>query len=391
MAESKKLSSSSTTTTNRTNLWAGLLFLVVVPVVVAVVLYRVDEFDAASLPEFSLSWASVTVSKHNSRLLNVSERVGDGLLPGPEDLAYDAESGFIYTGCDDGWIKRVKLNTDESGGADHVKVENWVYVGGRPLGLAFGPDKQLVVAESVKGLMKVTREGEVQLLTDEADGLKFRLTDGVDVAEDGVIYFTDASYKYNLTEHLLDILEGRPYGRLMSFDPATNTTQVLVRDLYFANGVTLSPQNDFLIFCETLLRRCSKYQIRGEKKGSVDIFVDNLPGFPDNIRYDRDGQYWIALATGKSLSWDAIMRYPLVRKTIAMLARVVKLPLMQGDGGMIAVDLKGQVMALYTDPDLSSVTGGFKIGDHLYYGSLVETYISRLDLTQHAATSRASS
>lgn len=27
------------------------------------------------------------------------------------------------------------------------------------------------------------------------------------------------------------------------------------------------------------------------------MFVDNLPGFPDNIRYDGEGHYWIALAS----------------------------------------------------------------------------------------------
>ncbi|OVA19549.1 Strictosidine synthase [Macleaya cordata] len=368
----------------RRNLWAAIVLWVVIPVTVPLILYRVDQFDPASLPRHSLSWAPVKVPKHNSCVLRASERVGDGNLPGPEDFAYDAESGLIYTGCNDGWIKRVKVT--ESSGATDVKVENWVYVGGRPLGLAFGPDKQLVIAESFKGLMKVTREGEVKVLTDKAERLKFRLTNGVDVAEDGVIYFTDASYKYNLTEFMWDILEGRPYGRLISFDPSTNSTQVLVRDLYFANGVALSPQNDFVIFCETPLRRCRKYQTEGEKKGSVENFVDNLPGYPDNIRYDGEGLYWIALPTGKSLFWDIVMRYALVRKTMAMFIRAIGIPKMRRNGGVVAVNLKGEVIALYTDTALSS-SSGIKIDHHLYYGSLVEPYIGRLDLNHHAAHS----
>lgn len=104
-----------------------------------------------------------------------------------------------------------------------------------------------------QGLLRVTKEGTVDLLTDEAEKVKFRLTDGVDVARNGAIYFTDASYKYNLGEYILDHMEGRPHGRLMSFDPQTNLTQVLLHDLYFANGVALSPHHDFLVFCETPL------------------------------------------------------------------------------------------------------------------------------------------
>ncbi|KAI3980618.1 hypothetical protein MKX01_025183 [Papaver californicum] len=379
------LSTPTTSTTNGKGIVKScwFLFLIVIPVLIAVILYQVDEFDAGSLPKSTLSWKPVKVSKHNDHILEASLRIGEGHLPGPEDLAYDSETGFIYTGCNDGWIRRLKL-TDT--GSD-MKVEDWVYVGGRPLGIAFGPDKQLIVAESGKGLMKVTKQGKVELLIDEAEGLKFRLTDGVDVAGDGVIYFTDASSKYSLDDHMLDVLEGRPYGRLMSFD--ANSTKVLARDLYFANGVALSPENDFVVFCETPLRSCSKYYIKGEKNGSVDVFVDNLPGYPDNIRYDGEGQYWIELASGKTLLWDAILRYPSIRKTTAMLSRFVDIPHILKDGGVVAVNLNGQVTGLYTDVGLSSVTGGIKIGDQLYYGSLVKTYISRLDLTKHAAAERA--
>lgn len=43
--------------------------------------------------------------------------------------------------------------------------------------------------------------------------------------------------------------------------------------------------------------RCKKYYITGPRKGSVDIFIENLPGLPDNIRYDGEGQYWIGFTT----------------------------------------------------------------------------------------------
>ncbi|RZC55029.1 hypothetical protein C5167_013879 [Papaver somniferum] len=381
------LSPTTTTTTNNKGIMKSgwFLFLLVIPVLTATILYQVDEFDAGSLPKSTLSWKPVKVSKHNDHILAASHIIGEGHLPGPEDLAYDSETGFIYTGCNAGWIRRLKLTTDSE---SDLKAEDWVYVGVRPLGIAFGPDKQLIVAESGKGLMKVTKEGKVELLTGEAEGLKFRLTDGVDVADDGVIYFTDASSKYSLDDHMLDVLEGRPYGRLMSFDTANSATKVLARDLYFANGVAVSPENDFVVFCETPLRSCSKYYIKGEKMGSVDVFADNLPGYPDNIRYDGEGQYWIGLASGKTLVWDVMLRYPFIRKATAMLSRFVNVPHILKDGGVVAVNLNGEITGLYTDAGLASVTVGIKIGDQLYYGSLVQTYISRLDLTKHAPAER---
>ena len=93
----------------------------------------------------------------------------------------------------------------------------------------------------------------MKLLTEEAEGVKFKLINGLDVAEDGIIYFTDASHKYGFHEFMWDILEANPNGRLLSYDPHTNHTKVLLRDLYYANGVALSPDQTYLVFCETLV------------------------------------------------------------------------------------------------------------------------------------------
>ncbi|PKI26132.1 hypothetical protein CRG98_049179, partial [Punica granatum] len=75
-------------------------------------------------------------------MLDGSERLGEPKLPGPEDIAYDPESGIIYTGCADGWVRRVRLNDST--------VEEWVNTGGRPLGLVLGPHKEVIVTDTEK-------------------------------------------------------------------------------------------------------------------------------------------------------------------------------------------------------------------------------------------------
>ncbi|XLT38159.1 hypothetical protein HN873_069451 [Arachis hypogaea] len=74
----------------------------------------------------------------------------------------------------------------------------------------------------------------------------------------------------------------------MSYDPTTKKTEVLVHNLYFPNGVAVSPDQQFVIF-ESVQMKCKKYYIEGPKKGSVEKFCDNLPGYPDNIHYDEQG------------------------------------------------------------------------------------------------------
>lgn len=104
-----------------------------------------------------------------------------------------------------------------------------------------------------QGLLRVTKKGDVELLADEVEGLKFKLTDGVDIGDDGTIYFTDASYKYSLKDFYFDIIEGKPHGRFMSYNPATKKTTLLASNLYFPNGVAVSPDQHFVVFCETVL------------------------------------------------------------------------------------------------------------------------------------------
>ncbi|KAM7519996.1 hypothetical protein LguiB_018958 [Lonicera macranthoides] len=370
----------STTHNSSKSLWPiGFLISILAPVVVAVLIYQLDSFDPAPIP--GLTQGTVFVPKRNSRMLHGSEKIGVQQLLGPEDIAYDPDSQVFYTGCGDGWVKRVTM-------ADFV-VENWVNTGGRPLGIALGRNNDVIVADADKGLLKVTSNGVIELLTDEAEGLKFKLTDDVDVANDGVIYFSDASYKYGLKELVFDFLEGRPYGRLLSYDPSTKQTTVLVRNLYFANGVAVSPDQKFVVFCETTMRSCKKYYIKGERKGSVDIFIDNLPGFPDNLRYDGEGHYWIALAAENSYPWYVAQKYPFIRKVIAIIEKYVGRPPMEKNGGSIAVDLEGKPIAHYHDPRIPIISSTVKIDDHLYCGSIFNPYIIRLNLTRYPAVDSA--
>ncbi|XP_058782970.1 protein STRICTOSIDINE SYNTHASE-LIKE 4-like [Vicia villosa] len=218
-------------------------------------LYRLEPFEPVHFPfrDRELPRRTLSAPAVNPRMRFGSEVVVEGKVDGPEDLAYDKRNRLIYTGCDDGWIKRITVNKSV---ADSV-VKNWVNTGGRPLGLALEKTGELIVADAVLGLLRVTvkgKESKVEVLANEYDGLKFNLTDGVDVGEDGTIYFTDATYKYNLKDFYFDIAERKPHGRFMSYNPTTKKVTLLARNLYFANGVAVAPDQKFVVYCETILK-----------------------------------------------------------------------------------------------------------------------------------------
>ncbi|KAK7263021.1 hypothetical protein RJT34_30605 [Clitoria ternatea] len=351
-------------------------FAVVLPVALAALAYQLEPFEPVGLP-VQLSRSKVAVPARNEKVRRDVEVVGEGQLAGPEDLVYDAAARVIYTGCEDGWIKRITVN-------DSV-VEDWVNTGGRPLGLVLCQNGDLIVADADKGLLRVTSEKEIELLVDEYEGIKFKITDGVDVAEDGTIYFTDASHKYCVKDSVFDILEGKPNGRFLSYNPTAKKTTLLAQDLYFPNGVAVSPDQHFVVFCESSLARCNKYYIHGSKKGTVDKFCD-LPGMPDNIHYDGQGQYWIAMFTAITPELELAFRYPFIRKVMAIVTKYVWNLHIVKDGGVLAVDLEGKPTAHYHDPKLS-LTSGIKIGKHLYMGSIFYSFVSRLDTEKYPALS----
>ncbi|MED6127376.1 yls2-like [Stylosanthes scabra] len=172
----------------------------------------------------------------------------------------------------------------------------------------------------------------------------------------------------------------------MSYNPTTKETKVLAHDLYFPNGVAVSPDQQFVIFCETPLLKCKKYYIEGPKKGSIDQFCDDIPGYPDNIHYDGEGHYWIGLVSGLNPQLDVIFRYPLIRKAMGIFAKYVMNPrrFLAKNGGVIAVDLEGKLSSHYSDPKLA-LASGIKIGNHIYCGSLVYPFILRLDVKKYPA------
>ncbi|KAJ0703588.1 putative strictosidine synthase [Helianthus annuus] len=131
--------------------------------------------------------------------------------------------------------------------------------------------------------------------------------------------------------------------------------------------------------------RCSRYYIQGEKEGLTDVFIDRLPGMPDNIHYDGEGYYWIAIIS-HTYEWDLARKYPFIRKFFAFLDKYLKTPLIAKNSGAIVVDLDGNLIGRYYDPELQFITTGTKIKEHLYLGNLKDSFIVRLNLTQYPAT-----
>jgi sugar lactone lactonase YvrE len=218
-----------------------------------------------------------------------------GKLGRPEDVAVDA-NGTIYTGSAlTGMISRIVIAPDGTQTLDVFADPG----GGSTLGLLFNQSGDLIACNSMHGLISVNPKGEVTVLTDHSDVEKLTFPDDLDIDSTGKIYFSDASNKYNklsgMHSYEFDFLEGKAHGTLNVYDPATKETKCLLQGLYFANGVALSKEEDFVLVCESSRYRIRRFWLKGPKAGTNDIFIDNLPGLPDGITRDPKDGYWIAI------------------------------------------------------------------------------------------------
>jgi sugar lactone lactonase YvrE len=306
-----------------------------------------------------------------NRLLASVERLGEGTGIGPEDVAVDSQ-GRIYGGMEDGRIIRFL--------PDGSHPELLADTGGRPLGLHFDETGNLIVADAKNGLLSIAPDGSITVLSTEADGVPFACTDDIDIAVDGTIYFSDASFKFSFEEFTEELMEHRPNGRLMAYDPETKTTRVLMDSLNFANGVAVAPDQTSVVVVETGKYRVWRYWLSGPREGQSEILIDNLPGFPDGISSNGKGTFWLPLVSPRLADVDNIMLpRPFLRKIIMRLPESM-LPAAENYGFVLGIDLEGRVVHNLQDPSasFSQITSVQEHEGMLYLGSLVEDAIGRL-------------
>ncbi|MGW2566070.1 SMP-30/gluconolactonase/LRE family protein [Streptomyces sp. NPDC001537] len=260
---------------------------------------------------------------------------------GPEDVVADAR-GRVLTGVEDGRILRIDGLTEPSA----ARVEVLAETGGRPLGLELLPDGALLVCDAELGLLRVDlREGIVRILADSVAGERLRFCSNAVALSDGSVCFTVSSRRYPLDQWIGDIVEHTGTGRLLRLPPGSESPEVLLEGLQFANGLAPSADESFLVVAETGARRLTRYWLTGEKTGRSEPFVENLPGMPDNLwRAAPDGPVWVSLAGPRVPPLDWLHRTaPTVRAAAARIA--VRAPYRPtGTIGALAVDDQGTIV-----------------------------------------------
>jgi len=349
-----------------------IIILLLTVVVTAILLYLLFW----PVPIRPISWKSPAPPAARGDYAPNHRFAGAQLLPaggqGPEDVVIDSHNR-VYTGLEDGRIMRMQL--------DGSRLEQFVKTKGRPLGLVFDASGNLLVADADQGLLSVDPQGELRVLVDQFESRRLRFTNHLDVAADGTIYFTESSDRYSLHDMVSEILESRPNGRLFAHDPQKGETRLIIDDLYCANGIAIHHQQNFLLVSETTRYRLRRVWLRGPRAGQDDIFIDNLPGFPDNLHYNGHDTFWLAFVLVRMPIIDKLSGSPFMRQLIYRLPAAIK-PKPERYGYILGLDAAGAITSNYQDPSgvCAQTSGAVEHKGQLYIGSFSEDFIARLSI-----------
>lgn len=230
------------------------------------------------------------------------------------------------------------------------------------------------------------------------------------VAKNGDIYFTHSLSDFGMDNGAYSFFTN-PEGRLLHINRKSKEVKVILDNLWFPNGIALSPNEDFIVFAETMGSRIQRFWLSGEKKGQLEAFVEGLPGLPDNITPDEDG-LWVALVVAADpehpMLPHSLTRLPYLRKFLFRLMYLVELPfefitkiypnpytksiayklgslpslsfLYPDRKTIVRMDWNGKVIGSLHgfDKTLNTISHVMEFGDFLYLGSPYADFIGRV-------------
>ncbi|KAG0632124.1 hypothetical protein M758_1G305800 [Ceratodon purpureus] len=328
-----------------------------------------------------------------------------GQFFGPESLTFDAQGRGPYTGVSDGRVLRydgpelgwstfayTSTNRSEACAPKSPPGPNLPLepVCGRPLGLRFHkPTGDLWIADAYLGVMKVGPEGgQAEVVLDEIDGVRMKFTNDLDFDDEGNLYFTDSSKRWNRNQFILSLMEGEGTGRFIKYNLATKQTTVLLDGFRFPNGVAISKDFTFVVFTECRMGRMWRYWLKGPKAGTHELFAD-LPGWPDNVRRNEAGDFWVAIHCLRVKSAEILSSMPWLRTLLVRLPVPVKAVY-----GLLAGKPKGMILRYGPSGELKEVledqTGAVvkmvsEVEEHdgkLYLGSVLLPHVAVYTLPQ---------
>ena len=331
-------------------------------------------------------------------------------LPGYDDVVVLADGTALASGMD-GWIWRIDLAKG--------RAERWLDAPLMPAGLRVAPDDPDIVyfcsailhgqsypAGERVGLyaLKVSTgethpivldvpldtggSGEPQVFTRRSpapvSGTRpLAFCNDLDVSADGQRLYFSEPFAYEGASmgggaFAEAIALGRN-GRLWAHDRQTGTTHLVARGFHFLDGVLIEPgpgggNETSVLVTETTRYRIQRLFVDGADAGRNEILWNDLPGMPDGLDRDADGNIWVGLLALRAATTDWVHAHPWIKPLLLRLPRVW---IPKGEAtGVLALGPRGEralLLALHDGSAIRDISVAIPSDDRIYLASFDPT------------------
>jgi gluconolactonase len=176
-------------------------------------------------------------------------------------------------------------------------------------GLLFDKDGRLLACDSAqRRIIRIEADGKLTVLTDKFEGKRYNEPNDLTLDSQGRIYFSDPRYGESAGKDQLDD-KGRTIEGVYRLDPDGKVTRVLGREVDRANGVLVSPDDNYLYVADNDndhdggARKLWRFDLK--KDGTVDVATKKVlydwgkGRGPDGVKQDAKGRLYVAAGLNK--------------------------------------------------------------------------------------------
>jgi gluconolactonase len=222
-----------------------------------------------------------------------------GSVGAGEGPAWDGKGNLYFTYAN-------RITRRDSTGKLHIFREP----SGEANGLLFDAENRLLICES--GTRRITRaevNGEITVLADRYEGMKFNSPNDITIDSKGRIYFSDPRYGNRDNMEMRDA-HGELVEGVYRIDAPGKVTRIITHEVDRPNGALVSPGDQYLYVADNNNNRAAAarklWRFNLLPDGAIDphsrmlIFDWQNGRGPDGVKADREGRLYVAAGLNKS-------------------------------------------------------------------------------------------
>ena len=224
--------------------------------------------------------------------LSKIKQIGTGIIRPEGVMALD--DGTVYAADARGQIAKIDLNSRTSFFGD---------VGGAPNGICIDTQGNCIIANIGNGqVQSLSPDGSHTVLMTEADGKPMPAPNFPYLDFKGRLCVSNSTENEDVNASLRD---PKPDGCVVLIE--NNQPRIVATGIYFANGLTLDKNEDYLYVAQTLQQDILKFKVHPDGSLSQREIFGPSPlcemGAPDGIAFDEAGNLWITFPSRNAVGY----------------------------------------------------------------------------------------